>query len=89
MKYGLIGEHLGHSFSKDIHNMIDIIQHEAAEFAASSKMTDEYIRIAESEHDKAAWRSIKNNFAQKAKSIKKLGNETNNLIKIAQDRNLI
>lgn len=74
---------------KDIHNMIDIIQHEAAEFAASSKMTDEYIRIAESEHDKAAWRSIKNNFAQKAKSIKKLGNETNNLIKIAQDRNLI
>lgn len=69
--------------------MIDIIQHEAAEFAASSKMVDEYIKAAESEYDKAMWAHIKNDFARKAKSIKKLGDETNNLIKIAQDRNLI
>lgn len=74
---------------KDIHAMIDIIQHEAAEFAASSKLTDEYLKAAKSENDKAAWTTIKKHFAQKAKPIKKLGDETNNLIKIAQDRNLI
>ena len=74
---------------KDIHAMIDIIQHEAAEFAASSKMVDVYIKAAKSEYDKTMWTPIKNDFARKAKSIKKLGDETNNLIKIAQDRNLI
>ena len=74
---------------KDIHAMIDIIQHEAAEFAASSKMVDVYIKAAKSEYDKSMWAPIKNDFARKAKSIKKLGDETNNLIKIAQDRNLI
>lgn len=74
---------------KDIHAMIDIIQHEAAEFAASSKMVDVYIKAAKSEYDKTMWAPIKNDFARKAKSIKKLGDETNNLIKIAQDRNLI
>ncbi len=31
MKYGLIGEHLGHSFSKDIHNMIGDYQYELKE----------------------------------------------------------
>ncbi len=31
MKYGLIGEHLGHSFSKDIHNMIGNYQYELKE----------------------------------------------------------
>lgn len=31
MKYGLIGEHLGHSFSKDIHNLIGDYQYELKE----------------------------------------------------------
>ena len=74
---------------KDIHAMIDIIQHEAAEFAASSKMVDEYLRSAKNSKDKKDWTTIKADFTKKAKPIAKLGKEVNNLIKIAQDRNLI
>ena len=33
MKYGLIGEHLGHSFSKDIHNMIGDYDYQLKEIA--------------------------------------------------------
>ena len=33
MKYGLIGEHLGHSFSKDIHNLIGDYDYEIKEIA--------------------------------------------------------
>ena len=33
MEYGLIGEHLGHSFSKDIHNLIGDYEYELKEIA--------------------------------------------------------
>lgn len=36
MKYGLIGEHLGHSFSKEIHEMINTYEYEICEVAKSA-----------------------------------------------------
>ena len=35
MKYGLIGEHLGHSFSKEVHGMLSDYEYEIREIEKS------------------------------------------------------
>ena len=42
MKYGLIGERLGHSFSKDVHGMLSDYEYEITEIAKTD--LDDFMR---------------------------------------------